>query len=173
MPKPQRLQLLPGEEALLDQIDFNQPVGDSKAAGLLMQSLMARSGIPQERLQWWTDPEFNLGSGKSREEAFGGDGVVDMDIWTHAAFLATLKYFVFGPDLPDEVIDEFCEYVDSHRITGSTADELTKLAKDATRRYRLWGFEACEEFWKLANDCGVERMYGRRIRDAVRKVKTR
>ena len=182
MPRPEKLDLLPQEQALLEQIVFGPPFDAPReenirrscdAAAKLAASLISRKAIPEVRLRWFNDPDLQLGTKMSRKQIFiknaGVDGVLN-----HPHFLPYLKYFIFGPDLPADVIDQFCAKVESLPfVSGSSYGELIDIARAATRRHRLSPHSACEEFWKLALECGVDDMYARGIRDAVRKVRTR
>lgn len=182
MPRPEQLKLLPEEQALLEQIifDYHDPHfyqsldRSCEAAGLLATSLLSRKAIPAVRLRWFTDPQLQLGTKMSRMQIFEKNGTSGDDILTHPHFLPYLRYFVFGPDLPADVIDQFSAKVDSLPfVSGSSCDELIDMARDATRRYGLSPHSACEEFWKLGLECGAEDMYARIIRDAVLKVRRR
>jgi hypothetical protein len=85
--------------------------------------------------------------------------------------LPYFRYFIFGPDLPSAVIDEFSARVDSlPLVSGSSFDELLVMAKAAIRRYGLGRHKAAEEFWKLAPKCGVDDIYARALCDALMKA---
>ena len=96
------------------------------------------------------------------------------DVLGNPAFLKHLQYFIEGPQLPPDVIAEFSAAVDQHDfISGSTYSELVAIAKRAVRRHDLSSHKACEEFFKLANECGVDTTYGRMIRDQVLGMRSR
>jgi hypothetical protein len=70
-------------------------------------------------------------------------------------------------------MDRFAAKVDSLPfVSGSSYPELIAIAKDGVRTHHLSPHSACEEFWKLANECGVDAMYGRMIRDAVLRIRS-
>jgi hypothetical protein len=51
------------------------------------------------------------------------------------------------------------------------ASPLVDITKQAVRHYGLSPHEACEEFFKLGNECGVDSMYARLMRDQVQRVR--
>lgn len=181
MPRPEKVELTPEEQSWRDQIDFEAPyTHDQEAAARLAKSLFAREVIPQVRLRWVEDPDFNMNSNSKSifQQVFIDNGTTGDRQLTDGNFLPYLRYFMDGPDLPSDVIDAFCAEVDRHQlengslhITGSVKDRLVEIAKAGVRRHGLYGFEAAEEFWKLAIECGIDKMHSRMIRDAVRKVK--
>jgi len=182
MPRPEKLELLPQEQALLEQIVFGPPFDAPReenirrscdAAAKLAAALISRKAIPEVRLRWFNDPDLQVRTKMSRAQIFVKNAGVD-GVLNHPHFLPYLKYFIFGPDLPADVMDQFSAKVESLPfVSGSTYGELIDIARVATRRYRLSPHSACEEFWKLALECGVDDMYARMIRDAVLEVRTR
>jgi hypothetical protein len=183
MPRPETVELTPEEQGWLDQIDFDAPyTHDQEAAAKLAKSLLGRNAIPDARLQWVNDPDLNINSKTKSimEQVFYDNGTTGDRLLTDGNFLPYLHYFIFGPDLPEDVIDQFCSEVDRQpqrdghpHVTGSIKDRLVKIAKDGTRRHGLFGFEKAEEFWKLAIECGINKMHARMIRDAVVKMRSR
>lgn len=101
------IELTQEEQALVEQIDFNLPPGRrdaeswrlaSLAAGRLMHSLLGRGAIPEIRMRFFTDPEFNIrGRGKSRAQMFEANGTHGAAIYRHGNFLKYLRYFLYGP----------------------------------------------------------------------------
>lgn len=175
MQRPGKVQLSDRELELYGEITFDPPDPYSSQAGELTESLLSRNAVPEVRLRWFTDPLlFPTGGKLSREGTFARNGSVGMDAYTHGAFLPILKYFICGPELPADVMNAFEAEVSSVPVvTGSTCDRLVKLAREATRQHRLMPHDACDEFWKLALECGVPDGHARRIRNAVLRVRTR
>ncbi len=142
------------------------------AASELARSLLARKAIPAIRLRYFTDPEFNIGSRKSRKEVFELNGTRGDDILSHGNFLPYLRYFVEGPALPHHVADAFRAQVQTMGyVSGSDIDTLKRFARDAVRSHRLAAASAAEEFFKLAIECDIEVYIARMVRDAVRGVR--
>jgi tetrahydromethanopterin S-methyltransferase subunit A len=183
MPRPGKLELTAEEQVLLDRIVFDPPRDgrfydvlreSCDAAAQLARPLNSRKAISEVRLRYFTAPALNIGSNKSRMQVFESNGTSGDAILGHANFLPYLRYFIFGPKLPAEVVERFWRSVSAVSfISGSDMDTLWQLAKQATRSYRLNPREACEEFLKLALECGVPPSYARSIRDTVRKLRLR
>lgn len=177
MPRPAQIELTPEEQGWLNQVDFDPPYShDQQAAAELARSLLARDAIPEARLRWVNDPDLNIRSKTKSvmEQVFYDNGTTGDRLLTDGNFLPYIHYFIFGPDLPADVIEEFCAEVDRHSfVSGSIRDKLVKIAKDGVRSHHLSPNAAAEEFWKLAIECGVDKMHARMIRDAVHKVRSR
>jgi hypothetical protein len=176
--EPLKIELTDEEEKLLGQIDFdpspdNDPYQEilqtsCLAAADLTESVLSRDAIPKIRLQYFTDPKLNIGTKKSKKQIFEEHGNSGREIFEHPDFLKFLKYFIFGPQLPEAVIEEFRQLV-----TGSYTElkDLSKFSRYATRNYELDPHAACEEFYKLALECGLVKYMARMIRDDVRSVR--
>jgi hypothetical protein len=174
-PDPQPITLTAKERVLLAKISFDLS-GHHDAetvrawcdsAKSLAQSLLKRKAVPEIRLRYFTDPDLNVGGhNKSRKEVFEGNGTRGDDILQHPHFLAYLKYFIFGPDLPQTTIDQFRQIVIEDRGTsGMLLKQMTQFARAETRRL---GENRPDEFFKLALECGLDVGLARIIRDAVR-----
>jgi hypothetical protein len=170
-----RLDLTPSEEALLAQIDFSPshdasswaPVGAASLA--LMDSLVARRGIPARRLRLFTDPAcFVGGRGKSHYDVFVRNGRHGAEIFRDPNFVARyLRFFIHGSNLPEPLIDAFADEVRScGNITSGDIETLCVTAKRLARRHGLDRM-AVEEFFRLALDCDLDPGEARVIRDAV------
>jgi len=108
---PAQVSLTPEEDASLHRISFDvynsgqpdpDPLGD--AASELMQRLLKRNAIPSVRLRYFGDPKLNIGGhGRSRMQGFERDGITGEAIFRDGNFIKYyLKYFIFGPDIPQE-----------------------------------------------------------------------
>lgn len=173
------IELSQEEKNLVDKIIF-EPLqlkdsdtarNNGEAVLRLIQLLSSRHGIPKVRIKYFTDPEFNLGGrGKSKQEIFEKNGNLGDDIFRHPQFLYFLSYFIFGPDLPPKLKDEFvAEVKGCGPITSGDVLPLAKWAKQATTRYGLEPDKAAEEFFKLSIECGINSSYAATI---SHKVKT-
>ena len=175
--RPQKIVLTDEEEVLLAQINFH-PKNDNRlheilkiscaAAAPLADSILSRKAVPEIRRRYFTDPDLNIGLKKSRKEVFEANGTKGEAILRHPHFLPYLEYFIYGPQLPDKVIGEFW-----HLASGLDVEqnELRKLARNMTRQFELNSREACEEFFKLALECGMSVDGARSVRDAVKTVR--
>lgn len=172
------IELTPEERLLYDQVKrvrldkrLTEPYPGDQALALL-KMLRARDAIPEIRILYFTNASYNLHTKKSRREIFEGNGTKGDDIYRHPLFLPFLDYFILGPNLPKGIIDRFCQIVASEPyISGSDLQEIKQFVRNATREYALVPREACEEFYKLALECGLGVDYSRFVRETVRSMR--
>jgi hypothetical protein len=168
----------PGLRQILRRIDFDlrgdlaQVEASCAAAADLTLRLMARSGIPGIRLRYFNDPGFNVqGAGKSCREVFEKNGVAGVAILEHPHFLPYLRYFLFGPDLPSDVVAGFVEMVRE----DADRDQLHPFARASMRappeRRPQRRRELTEEFFKLALEVSLDDWTARSVRDAARSAR--
>lgn len=138
-----------------------------------MKSLIARKAIPEVRTSYFNNPDLNIGGrGRSRAGIFEKNGTRGEAIFRHPHFLKYLHYFLYGPDLPPQVLEAFRQNVaDIGFVTSSDIVPLGALARQLTRTNRLDSGDAAEEFFKLALDCGLELYEARSIRDSVKAAR--
>lgn len=174
-PHPQKINLADEEEAILSQINFKPKdiFGSIEHSSLalaasLADSILSRKAVPTIRLHYFSKAEFNIGSKKSHMEWFEAHGTKGEDILKHGNFLPYLRYFIFGPNLPEKIIGDFY-----HLATQSDGGrkEMRKFVRNMTRQFGLNSREACEEFFKLAIECEMNVDDARAIRDAVRTIR--
>lgn len=145
IPKPQKVQLTPEERSLLEQITFEPRRTELKdqyeevvrrsclAAAALAESVLERQAIPKIRFEYFTEPKYNIGSRKSREQIFEENRTTGRAILEHPHFLQYLKYFIFGPALPESTIEQFCQIVlDDMGTSGMLRDQLRSFARSET-----------------------------------------
>jgi hypothetical protein len=171
------------EEALLATIDFNPSSLGSHTASYwnavadaalnLAKLLLQRDAIPEIRMKYFNDPDFNIGGkGKSRRQIFEKNGTSGEAIFRHPHFLKYLQYFVYGPNLPREVVAAFEERIaESGFITSSDLVPLGRFARQLVRANHLNSSDAAEEFFKLTLECGLELHEARLIRDSVKAAR--
>jgi hypothetical protein len=166
------------ELTFLSQINFNRKTHDElrsslEPMALLAARLLERHAVPEVRIAYFTDPDFNPGGrGKSREDIFKGNGTSGDEILCHPNFLKHLEYFIFGPKLPSAVIDKFkSEASFSGHLTGGDINDLAPYARSCIRSYGLDPHDAAEEFYKLAVECGAMPAFAETMRSSVRAVK--
>ncbi|WP_266170773.1 hypothetical protein [Dyella subtropica] len=166
------------ELALLSRINFNWGNLGGIRASLepmyeLTIRLLKRKAVPEARIAYFTNPDFNPGGrGKSREDIFRKNGTSGDEILRHPNFLRYLEYFIFGPKLPPAVIDKFrSESSFSGYLTGGDINDLTPYARSCVRLYGLDPQDAAEEFYKLATEHGAMPSFAETMRRSVRAVK--
>lgn len=139
----------------------------------LLQSLSDRSAIPPERLNYWNDPRYHQGRIKaSRKGLFERNGCSGADIYAHPHFIRHLCYFLFGADLPDDVITAFEEKVGNPQwVSSSDIGPIGKFARDLTRQYRLDKSDAPEEFFKLCLDMGLSLTTAESVMRSVKQIR--
>jgi hypothetical protein len=173
------VELTGAEKKLLARIEFD-PLGITggveqvnavcHAAQELTRSLLNRNAIPDHRLRFFADPEYNIGGHGSSRKQILERNANGKDILTSAHFLKYLRYFIYGPSLPDAVIESFGKAVkDCGMVTSGDIIPLGDTAKKLTRKYGLANNEAAEEFYKLALEYGLQEYEARSIRDRVKK----
>ena len=177
------IELTERERALVSQIDFYpsaashnadswRPIADAMEE--LTRSLLERNAIPEARWKLFSDPTFFIGGhGHSHLQVFEGNGTRGDAIFRHPRFAKYLHYFVYGPDLPKQVIVAFQHKVIDCGKPFSSGDSITvdDFARQLTRSNGLEASEAAEEFYKLALDCGLDAGDARSVRDAVKKLR--
>jgi hypothetical protein len=174
---PESVELTEDEKRLVERIHFNlrspQPDFDDllhqscEAAKPLALSLLKRNAIPQIRLDYFTDPEYNIGVSMSRKDVFERNGTRGDDILGHGNFLDYLRYFICGPNLPESVTHGFCELVNHDR----ERPEFAKYVRQQIRQHGLDPRDASEEFYKLGLECDLTPDEARSVRDAARTTK--
>jgi hypothetical protein len=139
----------------------------------LVRSLSERRALPQERLSYWNDPAYNPGRIKaSRKGVFERNGCKGEDIYIHPHFMRHLRYFLFGADLPENLILEFSQSVgDPSWVTSSDILPIGKRARDLARRYGLDMSGAAEEFFKLCLDMGLGVDTAGRVKRSVQQAR--
>lgn len=139
----------------------------------LLKSLSDRQAVPQERRNYWNVPAYNAGRVQaSRKGVFERNGTRGEDIYIHPHFIPYLRYFLFGPELPDEVISEFEAGVGNPAwVTSGDIVPIGKLARDLTRRHELDKSSAADEFFKLCLDMGLGLSTAQSVLRAVRQIR--
>lgn len=180
------IELTAYESEMLSQIDLRDDIPnneDSYAIHLrnkepllaLLRSLSARNGIPNRRLDTWRDAELQPGRTRgSFRDLFVRNGNVGSEIYTHPHFLRHLRYFLFGAELPDAVIEEFEEAVGNPKwFGGSDILDLSKKTRAIVRKYRLKDYWHAEEFMRLAIDVGLSNSHALSVRNAAKEAARR
>lgn len=194
--KKYHIELTDQEQALVDQIDLRLP--HTMLLGIdghevykaniepiikLIKSLQERGGVPGHRLRYWDDPEYNT-SGRGRKshlDIFKENGRTDNldEIYTHPSFIEFLRYFLFGCELSNRVIETFDALVQDKHLTpkyftSGDYDPMWKITRKVTRQYGLHKdhtLDASEEFLKLCLDMGFDIGVAMSVRNTVKKVR--
>jgi hypothetical protein len=169
------------ERELLDKLTFDMRLStpyeerlkNLDHAGELMERLLERNAIPQHRLDWFTQPEYNIGGrGSSREGIFRRNAPPGADIFRHPHFLKHLRYFIFGPDLPERLMSTFqIEVQECGLVTSGDILPLANFARQQVRAHGLDARHTSEEYFKLALETGLDVDQARTIQDKVRQVR--
>jgi len=95
------------------------------------------------------------------------------DVFRHGNFVKYLRYFLYGPDLPETVIESFQRKVIrcGKPFTSSDANEIADFARGLTRSHGLDTYKAPGEFYKLALDCQLDTEDAGVIRQSVMQVR--
>lgn len=180
----QQVELTADEQELYNSICWNLAVLSNQsyehrkavftAMGKLARLLLDRRAIPKVRIDYFTDPEFNIGGhGKSRKQIFEKNGKRGQAFLEHPDFMKHLRYFIHGPDLPPDTVREFCRIIDEdHGTSGMVLDQLKAFVRKEVREKRMEPSEAAEEFFKLAHEVG-QTFEAETIRSAAKSVKLR
>ena len=182
-----RVELTENEQVLVARIDFeshtHEAYLDNQAPILaLLRSLSDRNAIPAQRLKYWNDPEYSMGGYRhtSNKGTFERNGVEGDEIYTHPHFLKYLRYFLYGPDLPDKLMEQFksgCEagFVNIDYVTSSDITPICKsaraVARIAIREHKLKRHHVTEEFFKLCLDMGLDVSDARVVRGDVARIR--
>jgi hypothetical protein len=168
VPEIAPVELSSAEQKLFEQINYDEraladlhpqnPEAMFDASAKLTRALLDRQAIPEVRLRYFDDPEYNVGGhGKSRQDVFISNGCHGEDILRRPHYFKYLRYFVLGPDLPPDVIAGFRQIViDDCGTSGMILDQLRAYARAQMRRLKTPArYDLHEEFFKLALECGV------------------
>jgi hypothetical protein len=176
--KPTKIELTGEEQKLLAQINFNPTRASANyneivrsscsAAAALTEALLSRQAVPEIRSRYFTDPKLAIGTRKSWQQIFEKNGTRGRAIFEHPHFLGFLQYFIFGPQLPEALLEEFVRFASDWHVG---VEDVCKFSRHLTRRYHLDPHEACDEFFKLAMECGLADYEARLVRYSVRVVR--
>ncbi|MCY3626736.1 MAG: hypothetical protein OXG88_03740 [Gammaproteobacteria bacterium] len=134
---------------------------------LLMESLLDRDAIPSHRWAFWNSPDyqFDSRSKRSRREVFEGNHKADYHLYEHPHFLKYLRYFLFGPRVPVDLVNEF---EDDCSERGLRFDSLTsgdifplrevsrQIVRKAVKNYGCLKNNITEELFKIYLELGIE-----------------
>jgi hypothetical protein len=174
-----QISLTEEEAELLSSIELDQAkinhviyIKNSPIILKLLSLLIKREAIPSIRLQYWEDPNFNIGRIKSSHKGlFERNGTTGKDIYTHPNFLPYLCYFIYGAQLQHTTIADFEKAVGRPEwVSSSDVQKITKHVRASVRR--LGGMsELAEEFYKLSLDVGLSLSIAKAVLRAAKEVR--
>jgi len=92
-------------------------------------------------------------------------------ILRHPHFLRYLKYFIYGPDLPEPTIRRFYQIVENDMFTSAEVlDHLTAFVRKEVKEKGFDPKPAAEEFFKVAHEAGAGD-FAESIRTAAMRVR--
>ncbi|MES2181939.1 MAG: hypothetical protein V4493_07550 [Pseudomonadota bacterium] len=179
---PFTIQLTPEEIELVDAIKFDpqDTLGNIQAyhanGDLVVQfveSLLKRNAIPDQRLKYFSDPEYHVGGrGNSRQVLFLRNAGSHDKMIRHGHFLKYLRYFIHGADLPLPIITAYAREVENcNPITSGDIETLTAAARQLARTHQLEPKSVAEEFYKLCLDLNLSPSDATYIRSSVLKIR--
>lgn len=146
---------LTADEAVLEkQVHWDDPDSmNLEAMGQLAESLIGRKAIRPVRHDYFIKPEMFIGGHgkKSHADVFAEKGITGKALFRNPSFAKYLRYFIFGPDLPDDTIQGFQQIIDDDEGTsGELLNQITAFVRSEVRQKSLNGRH--EEFFKLAHE---------------------
>ena len=179
---PFTIPLTPEEIELVEAIkfDLHDTLGNIQAFHTngdlvvqLTESLLKRNAIPDQRLKYFSDPEYHVGGrGSSRQELFLRNTGDHDKMIHHGHFLKYLRYFIYGADLPLPIITAYARAVENcDPITSSDIVTMTVTARQLVRTYELEPKSRAEEFYKLCLDLNLSPSDASSIRSSVLKIR--
>jgi hypothetical protein len=180
-----KVELTADEQSLVDRIVFDHDgivalereawMMNGEMAANLFESLSERQAIPEVRLRYFADPEYNPSNSKaSHFELFLRNARTRAEVLRHAHFIPYLRYFVFGANLPAHVKQTFLAEFQDY---DGDLERLVRLARTLYRELKRTphpqDYPLPEDFYQLALDCGCARWDAKRIRDAVKVIKVK
>ena len=132
-----------------------KPIADAMES--LFKSLIKRNAIPEIRLRIFSDPEYAEVHKKSPKQIFESNGTIGDEIFRHPHFIKHIRYFINGPDLPDDVINGFCIILNEDAGTsGEIIDQLQRYTRACIRKYGIDRHSAASNFYKLAVELEID-----------------
>lgn len=172
------LALTDDEQATLAQIELHKMdhaiyLANQQPILSLIASLRKREAVPAHRLRYWTDPDYHSGRQKtSHRGIFERSGRHGDEIYISPSFIPYLRYFLFGPDLPDRVIEDFVDQVGNPDwVSSGDVTPMCKCARKLVRDHGLDKHRASDEFFKLALEIGLYLSYAKAVRDDVKGMR--
>lgn len=173
-----KIELTIEEEKLFQEVlslnfdeDYDVRISKLESARKLTESLLDRKAIPERRIKYFTDKEFQTGrKHKSRKEIFESNGTSGTDIFRHPHFIKHLTYFIEGANLNQELKSKIQRIVsNNHYQDDAITKIITFLKSDGaipTDKSRREDF--VDEVFKLIVDLEIESSYCHQLRNKIR-----
>jgi hypothetical protein len=139
---------------------------NAEVVAKLFKVLTDRNAIPAHRLRVFANDEYATGRGPSALKRFQRSNTYEETI-RHPHFLKWLRYFVEGPDLPDQLVNEFQSFVTG---LGHFSSSDIKLITSETRRLtRTFGLThvSSDEMFRLSLEFGLSLHFSHAVRRSV------
>jgi len=133
-----------------------------ESAQKLTLSLLNRSGIPENRIKYFTDTDYQVGrTTKSRKEVFESNGTTGIDIYKHAHFLKYLDFFIDGASVDHKLYEFASDAIKNNSYQDAARDEIITYIyshhlKPSDKSQKK---EFGEEIFKMAIDLGFAQHY--------------
>ncbi|MGB0907890.1 MAG: hypothetical protein ACPGVT_10385 [Maricaulaceae bacterium] len=172
----ERIELIKNETklfaSLIENDGFNNQNRNYKSneAAALFMSLRDRNAINEIRWKVFSDSEYATKGKKSAKVIIENNCQTQMKFYEHQHFLKWIKYFIFGPDLPQCLILKFSHEVKNMGdLTSGDVYELQNFTRTIVCQYRIQNTK-CDEFFKLAlefepNDVDFAKSLRKIVRD--------
>ncbi len=173
-----KIELKAEEEALLAETELNvravthgEPARQNgQNAAKLAAMLLDRDAIPDVREAVFTDNEYAIGRGPSPLTNFRRRGLSTEEMLRHPHFLAWLRYFIFGPNLPEALLAELRAKIDEFGdVTSGDYEELRHFIRPLVKRFNLTKMQT-DEIFKAALEFDLELDLTDTLRREARKV---
>lgn len=135
----------------------------------LIESLEARNAIPEARIAIFNDANYAETGKKSIQQIFEQNGC--SEIFRHPHFVNFLRYFIEGPDLPQECTSGLLKALDSIGTSGMIVKRTHQFARDMVRKYDLDVQHAGTQFYRLAVEIGMSPSEAKGLRKAAMQVR--
>lgn len=112
----------------------------------LMESLRDRKVIPEIRLKYYFLPQYNL---KNTKKARSANFENFQHPYREISFLKYLTYFIEGPSIPEELLNNINEIRAKYPYTGDSLDEVKKAVRNYLKNDPANKSILAEELYKL------------------------
>jgi hypothetical protein len=150
--------------------DYEENQKSLDALQTLTELLLSRKAIPENRLKYFIDRDFQHGRTKfSRKEVFESNGTKGKNILRHPNFIKYLEYFINGANVPEDVYKVAVSDLESNSFQDEAIQKIYEYLKLRVyipkERYSRNNF--ADEVFKLAVDIGFEPSYCSLIRKKI------
>tara|TARA_R110002072_G_scaffold163854_3_gene316764 strand:- start:55 stop:606 length:552 start_codon:yes stop_codon:yes gene_type:complete len=150
-----KITLTTREEKLLSKIEFdpsatnhgNDTRENCQRAAELANMLIKRKIIPAHRIAVFTEADYSTNRGTPPYEQFSRNGNTHEEILQHPHFLPWLRYFIYGPKLPQTLTSQVENKIDElGDLTSGDTETLRHFIRSTARKHKLIKSDADEVF---------------------------